>query len=60
MKIMIPVNTSLDMVFQFIQKNLNLAEVEMIEYAAKHKAEELRRKAIEKEELRKFWESVEF
>ena len=58
MKIMIPVNMSLDMVFQFIQENLNLAEVEMIEYAAKRKAEELRRKAIEKEELRKFWENL--
>ena len=50
MKMMIPVNMSLDMVFQFIQENLNLAEVEMVEYAAKCKAEELRRKAIEKEE----------
>jgi len=58
MKMMIPVNMSLDMVFQFIQENLNLAEVEMIEYAAKRKAEELRRKAIEREELRKFWESL--
>ena len=58
MKMMIPVNMSLDMVFQFIQENLNLAEVEMIEYAAKCKVEELRRKAIEKEELRKFWESL--
>jgi len=59
MKMMIPVNMSLDMVFQFIQENLNLAEVEMIEYAAKRKAEELRRKAIEREELRKFWEGME-
>lgn len=58
MKMMIPVDMSLDMVFQFIQKNLNLAEVEMIEYAAQRKAEELRQKAIEKEELRKFWESL--
>ena len=59
MKMMIPVDMSLDMVFQFIQKNLNLAEVEMIEYAAKRKTEELRRKVIEKEELRKFWEDME-
>lgn len=58
MKMMIPINMSLDMVFQFIQENLNLAEVEMIEYAAKRKTGELRRKAIEEEELRKFWENL--
>lgn len=58
MKMMIPVDMSLDMIFKFIQENLNLAEVEMIEYAAKRKAKELRRKAIEEEELRKFWEDL--